>query len=291
MQEPEKSNMTDASPLVAQAEPPAFDFLVHLSRQRAFSEKTFGPGARTAGVIDHIRKELREIESEPDDVSEWIDVVILALDGAWRAGFSPDQIVGALVAKQDKNEARTWPDWRTAPTDRAIEHDRTADAAPVHQEQAGQMVSGVPRGWEIERTPLEGELSIVPPMTKKDGQLIQPPGICVAEWSTCHDSRILYALADALKGAPITQARRLIDECQPYLKDDETPAQCIARNRADANAVCGLLAKDRASIACKVALLRRARDFAVNVSEAPRAAAALVTAIDAELQPRESACK
>jgi hypothetical protein len=103
-----------------------FDFHAHLVRQRAFSERTFGPGARTAGVLDHIRKELREIEEQPADLSEWIDVVILALDGAWRAGHSPEQIIQTLVAKQAKNEARTWPDWRTAPLDRAIEHDRSA---------------------------------------------------------------------------------------------------------------------------------------------------------------------
>lgn len=105
----------------------AFDFHAHLVRQRTFSEKTFGPGPRTAGVLDHIRKELIEIEAAPADLSEWIDVVILALDGAWRAGHSPDQIIGALVVKQDRNEARVWPDWRTAPTDRAIEHDRSRD--------------------------------------------------------------------------------------------------------------------------------------------------------------------
>jgi hypothetical protein len=102
----------------------SFDFKAHLARQRAFSERTFGPGARTAGVLDHIRKELREIEDAPADLSEWIDVVILALDGAWRAGYTPDQIICTLVDKQDKNERRTWPDWRTAPADRAIEHNR-----------------------------------------------------------------------------------------------------------------------------------------------------------------------
>lgn len=105
---------------------PAFDFRAHLVRQRAISEGTFGPGARTAGVLDHIRKELLEIEEHPADLSEWIDVVILALDGAWRAGHSPEQIIETLVFKQAKNEARTWPDWRTAPLDRAIEHERSA---------------------------------------------------------------------------------------------------------------------------------------------------------------------
>lgn len=99
-----------------------FDLLGHLEHQREWSRQTFGPGDRTAGVIDHIQKELREIEADPADISEWIDVVILALDGAWRAGHAPQQIVDALVAKQAKNEARVWPDWRTAPTDKAIEH-------------------------------------------------------------------------------------------------------------------------------------------------------------------------
>lgn len=110
----------------------AFDMLAHLRRQREWSERTFGPGARTAGVLDHIRKELAEIEAEPTDTSEWIDVVILALDGAWRAGASPEQIIAALQAKQTKNENRVWPDWRTAPPDQAIEHDRSHDAAIVN---------------------------------------------------------------------------------------------------------------------------------------------------------------
>lgn len=99
-----------------------FDFRSHLQRQREWSERTFGPGSRHKGVVDHIRKELLEIEAAPDDITEWIDVVILALDGAWRAGASPDAIISALVAKQSKNEARTWPDWRTMSEDKAICH-------------------------------------------------------------------------------------------------------------------------------------------------------------------------
>jgi hypothetical protein len=115
---------SDAAP-VAPAAP--FDMLAHLQRQREFSGRTFGPGARTKGVCDHIRKELSEIESNPADLTEWIDVVILALDGAWRVGGSPQQIIDALVAKQTKNEGRVWPDWRTVDPNKAIEHDRSHD--------------------------------------------------------------------------------------------------------------------------------------------------------------------
>ena len=100
-----------------------FDFEAHLKKQSEWSAKTFGPGDGYApGCIDHIRKELLEIEANPTDIEEWIDVVILALDGAWRVGYSPQEIINALVAKQAKNERRKWPDWRTAEPGKAIEH-------------------------------------------------------------------------------------------------------------------------------------------------------------------------
>lgn len=103
--------------------PPApGNLIAHLHRQREFSLRTFGPGRRTAGNLAHIRKELVEIEANPDDLSEWIDVVLLALDGALRHGGTPESIVKTLEAKQTKNEARTWPDWRTVPEGEAICH-------------------------------------------------------------------------------------------------------------------------------------------------------------------------
>jgi len=104
-----------------------FDLVAHLERQQRFSAHTFGPGARAAGIIDHIRKELQEIEADPADLAEWVDVIILAFDGAWRSGATPRGIIDAIVAKQSKNEGRIWPDWRTMPADKAIEHDRSAD--------------------------------------------------------------------------------------------------------------------------------------------------------------------
>lgn len=113
--------------------PLQFDLVAHLRRQAEFSARTFGPGERVAGVCDHIRKELVEVQEDAATglpvLSEWIDVIILAFDGAWRSGATPEQIVSAMVAKQTKNEGRRWPDWRTMPLDKAIEHDRTADVA------------------------------------------------------------------------------------------------------------------------------------------------------------------
>lgn len=115
------------------------DLKQHLLRQMAFSHATFGPGRRMRGVIDHIRKELKEVEkaeTHEDRVSEWVDVVILALDGLTRELiFSRDRprgspavaaadACGKILGKQSKNEAREWPDWREAEWGKAIEHVR-----------------------------------------------------------------------------------------------------------------------------------------------------------------------
>lgn len=109
--------------------PPQFDLVAHLVRQADFSVRTFGPGARIDGVCDHIRKELIEVQDSGGDLSEWTDVIILAFDGALRSGALPHQIIAAVVAKQQRNEGRLWPDWRTADPGKAIEHVRTAESA------------------------------------------------------------------------------------------------------------------------------------------------------------------
>ena len=99
---------------------------------RVWSTETFGPGDRTEGTIDHIKKELLEVCASRGAVDEWIDVVILALDGAWRCGHSPAQIVAALQEKQRVNEGREWPDWQNAEPGVAIEHVRDDGQAPVY---------------------------------------------------------------------------------------------------------------------------------------------------------------
>lgn len=106
-----------------------YDLVAHLHRQRAFSLNAFGPESRAKGVVAHIRKELTEIEANPTDLSEWIDVALLAFDGAWRAGHAPEEIVVAFNAKLAENEARQWPDWRTRSGDEPIEHIKTSGGA------------------------------------------------------------------------------------------------------------------------------------------------------------------
>lgn len=111
------------------------DLKQHLLRQMAWSHANFGPGERTKGVIDHLRKEIVEVEEANGESDEWVDVVILALDGLTRRlafclddGSRRDPNIVAqmacnmIEAKQSRNEARVWPDWRTADKNKAIEH-------------------------------------------------------------------------------------------------------------------------------------------------------------------------
>lgn len=113
-------------------------FLVEKAR---WSLNTFGPGPRTRGISQHIEKELKEIEKEPYDLEEWIDVFMLATDGFWRAwrvdnptqplDEMADRFTELMVAKHQKNVARKWtkpvltPE--QDPQDVATEHDRSLD--------------------------------------------------------------------------------------------------------------------------------------------------------------------
>lgn len=72
------------------------------------------------GVLDHIKKEITEIEAKPDDLSEWVDLILLAFDGAFRNGFSPNQITDALARKFRINMSRIWP--AIPDPEKAIEH-------------------------------------------------------------------------------------------------------------------------------------------------------------------------
>ena len=100
----------------------------YIAAHIAWSVETFGDGMRTAGLCKHIEKELDEIRAAPNDVMEWVDVIILALDGAWRAGYSAGQIAAALQEKQRINIAR---EWFYRGDDEPIEHARFCAPPPV----------------------------------------------------------------------------------------------------------------------------------------------------------------
>lgn len=87
---------------------------------KLWSEKNFGTGKRTEGLCKHIESELAEIRENPTDLKEWVDVIILAIDGAWRAGYTEYQIEDELIRKQEENFDRKWP--KSVSEDEPIEH-------------------------------------------------------------------------------------------------------------------------------------------------------------------------
>jgi hypothetical protein len=101
------------------------NLIEYLNRQIPWSERTFGHSVRTVGITKHIEKELAEIRAAPHDLTEWVDVVILALDGAWRAGYTPEQIVDAMAMKQAENFCRKWPPACACDPDEPSEHIRS----------------------------------------------------------------------------------------------------------------------------------------------------------------------
>ena len=84
------------------------NFQAFVTKQMRWSASTLGRGGRLKGILDHIRKELVEIEENPKDATEYADVIILACDLAWRQGITPYELCKALEAKQFINSQRTW---------------------------------------------------------------------------------------------------------------------------------------------------------------------------------------
>lgn len=84
--------------------------LVHYLRdQMQWSKETFGAGVRTEPLLKHIEMECNEVrDSNGDDLYEWIDIIILAFDGALTHGFTPEEIAFALRYKLEKNKKRTY---------------------------------------------------------------------------------------------------------------------------------------------------------------------------------------
>jgi hypothetical protein len=119
-----------------------FDLEFYLNVQRDWSKRTFGAG-RQEGICKHIEKELAEVRADPMDLMEWVDIIILALDGAWRTGASADDIARALALKQSINLGRKWGP--ITGDDQPIEHVRECN-----EEQCDHNCPVCPRGPECD---------------------------------------------------------------------------------------------------------------------------------------------
>ena len=88
--------------------------------QSVWSQQQFGPGRRTVGLTAHIVKECQEVREDPDDAREWIDIIILAIEGFLRHGGKASDLGEMLEDKQRTNFERAWP--AAGPETEPVEH-------------------------------------------------------------------------------------------------------------------------------------------------------------------------
>lgn len=59
-------------------------------------------------ILTHLRRELEEIENDPNDIEEWADAMLLFMHGLRERGFSIASLVIALEKKFEVNRNRKW---------------------------------------------------------------------------------------------------------------------------------------------------------------------------------------
>lgn len=76
-----------------------------------WSDATFGtPEERgPEGPLQHLAKEVVEVQEAPDDLEEYADCLMLLVDAARRAGYGLMELIDAWGRKLDICKAREWP--------------------------------------------------------------------------------------------------------------------------------------------------------------------------------------
>lgn len=134
------------------------DFARFLRNQQKWSTETFGPytEARTQGILDHARKEIEEIAAEPNDVEEWIDLMILAIDGAlaaatlrypaghYQAEKAVDLVEWTRDQKMEKNIRRNWPAQADQVPGLAVEHISDDEEEAEYERRNGLIPTSTP---------------------------------------------------------------------------------------------------------------------------------------------------
>jgi hypothetical protein len=98
-----------------------------MERHKAWIERTFPRNATTEGITRHIEKECAEVREKPDDLDEWIDILILGIHGYWRNGGTAEDLLPRLNRKLTRNESRRYV-VKDDPNE-PIEHDRTGEVS------------------------------------------------------------------------------------------------------------------------------------------------------------------
>lgn len=73
-------------------------------------------------LVGRLRARVQELSKDPRSLGLIASALVLSAAIACQTGHSLKALLEMLFKKQAKNIARKWPDWRTAPKGKAIEH-------------------------------------------------------------------------------------------------------------------------------------------------------------------------
>ena len=129
----------------------------HLARQIAFSKLTFGLGQRDAQIQKHIEHERIEAmrEQNPErKLMEYIDIAMLAMDGAWRSGWDThggerDAAVSHTMKLFEVDERTSLAQWLAEETD---QNNPNANAGESDEEIAKAMCLVITTKSDEQRT-------------------------------------------------------------------------------------------------------------------------------------------
>lgn len=88
------------------------DWTDYLVRHLEWGWATFGTpqdGRGPLGPLDHALKEVEEIQANPTDIVEWVDAIILTIDGYFRAGGDAEVLKLERIAYLASVEYQSWP--------------------------------------------------------------------------------------------------------------------------------------------------------------------------------------
>lgn len=74
----------------------------------SWSDSVFGEGRPPTAPLHHLKKEVREAIENPDDDSEYADMLMLILDAYRMKGGTANELIKYTYNKLEENKQRKW---------------------------------------------------------------------------------------------------------------------------------------------------------------------------------------
>ena len=85
-----------------------WDFFKVMENWAKWSDSVWGENRPPNGTVNHLVEEAAELAENPTDIMEYVDVIMLAVDGLRQAGFDFAEFTDAAIKKLAINKAREW---------------------------------------------------------------------------------------------------------------------------------------------------------------------------------------